>query len=427
VRDRARSRGIPVLVGGSDRGKLDVGEILRTWPQHPVVAATAEEAPEKTVGGANKISELLVFLTENAILAPSGSNAQPWHFYARAESLWVVHDRARSDNLIDVDKRGAHVALGAALENIHLAALSQGYSANIDYFPATNFLLPENHEVVALVRPVATTAARENTSKVDQLIVKQIPNRQTDRNIYGRSSLNKDAHRQLRHIVETAGCTLTLLEDAAPLAELGTLVVEADRLRMLFDDTHREMMDEIRWSPHAILASLDGVDVATLDLPLSELTALQNVKHPDVVKFVPNRGGADVLTQLSHNAVMESSAVGLISVTGHTKQAQLQGGQAIQRLWLLATALGLALHPISALIYMFNASLSPRLNAQERSELCELCDRFDLLFPKEVQDSQLMLFRLSNGQSQRKRSLRRPLNEVLSLLPNTNSPLAKEL
>ena len=52
-----------------------------------------------------------------------------------ATALLVGHDRARSKNLLDVGHRASYVALGAAIENIRIAAAKRGYTTAIEPFP----------------------------------------------------------------------------------------------------------------------------------------------------------------------------------------------------------------------------------------------------------------------------------------------------
>lgn len=380
--------------------------------------AEATQTSSRYNTSASPVPELMTFLVSSAVQAPSGGNSQPWCFYVEQQVLWVAQDLNRSANLIDADGRGAFIALGAAVENIRLAALQRGYQTKIEFQPTTLHLIPTTQRMVARLMFARQPLAATDQAQLNRLYP-QIEMRQTDRKVYGGTPLSKRARSTLIAAAAESDCKLQLLEDQTSLKEVGTLVGEADRLRMLFDDTHREMMDEIRWSHHATLATRDGIDVTTLDLSLSELTALQIVKREDVAKFARNQCGAMVLAQQGQSAVVGSSAVGLVTIEGKSVEAQLRGGQSIQRLWLLATSLGLALHPITALIYMFTADFSPRLNTVERSKLSELCERFEQLFPKRHNDSQLLLFRLSVGQPSARRSLRRPLDDVLLPVPAT--------
>jgi len=61
-------------------------------------------------------------LTSAAILAPSHWNAQPWRFEVDSGELRVLLDAQRTLPLDDPDQRFAQMSLGAALENLLVAA-----------------------------------------------------------------------------------------------------------------------------------------------------------------------------------------------------------------------------------------------------------------------------------------------------------------
>ena len=75
-------------------------------------------------------------MVEHAVLAPSGGNCQPWKFFADGMRLSVVHDRVRSKNLLDADHCGSLLALGAAIQNICIAAASRGLATRIERCPS---------------------------------------------------------------------------------------------------------------------------------------------------------------------------------------------------------------------------------------------------------------------------------------------------
>ena len=70
-----------------------------------------------------------------AVMAPSGGNDQPWHFYSDDDRLWVVHDRQRSANCLDGHHHAAMLTLGAATENITIAAAAHDVEAIVHTFP----------------------------------------------------------------------------------------------------------------------------------------------------------------------------------------------------------------------------------------------------------------------------------------------------
>jgi molybdopterin/thiamine biosynthesis adenylyltransferase/nitroreductase len=373
------------------------------------VASTAFISPEP-VPQTEPISDLMRYLVSQAILAPSGGNSQPWRFYTDNETLWVVHDRFRSQNLLDPDHRGAYVGLGAAIENIRIAAAHRGYATDITYFPHGDPTTTAGDETVAALHFRASRTV-QHTPEAE--LWPYIQQRITDRKTYGRSPLLRVQREQLMTVAAHHNCHLALLEEDDALAEIGEIVGEGDRLRFLQKETHRELMTEVRWTEQEAVATGDGLDLATLELTATQTTGFKLLRRPEVAQFVRRQRGGSALTELSEKAIKRSSAIGLICVTGRYPKAQVQGGQAVETLWLVANSLGLAWHPMTSLIYMFNSQATLQYTPQEWAIFCELRERFNRLFPEHGNYSQLMLFRLSRGKADGPRSLRRPPEEVL--------------
>src|SRR5262245_33762018 len=61
-----------------------------------------------------------------AILAPSHWNTQPWRFESEGQTIRIVVDRQRALREIDPDGRSLYLSVGAALENLLIAARSYG-------------------------------------------------------------------------------------------------------------------------------------------------------------------------------------------------------------------------------------------------------------------------------------------------------------
>lgn len=70
-----------------------------------------------------------------AILAPSHWNAQPWRFELDDDLLKLVHDPSRALPVSDPDQRFAHLSLGAALENLLVAARAWGLQPVVQHLP----------------------------------------------------------------------------------------------------------------------------------------------------------------------------------------------------------------------------------------------------------------------------------------------------
>ena len=94
---------------------LQPWSLPETLPAHPIEAGRA--------------------LVGAAVLAPSHWNAQPWRFEVDAGELRVVLDAQRTLPLDDPDQRFAQMSLGAALENMLVAARAWGQQPSVRYLP----------------------------------------------------------------------------------------------------------------------------------------------------------------------------------------------------------------------------------------------------------------------------------------------------
>jgi hypothetical protein len=71
-----------------------------------------------------------------AILAPSHWNTQPWRFEVEGDSIRLLGDSQRTLPAIDPERRAMRIALGAALENLLVAARAWGLRPTVSYRPA---------------------------------------------------------------------------------------------------------------------------------------------------------------------------------------------------------------------------------------------------------------------------------------------------
>jgi hypothetical protein len=108
--------------------------------------------------------------------------------------------------------------------------------------------------------------------------------------------------------------------------------------------------------------------------------------------------------------------VGLVSMPGTRPEDQVAGGRALERLWLEAHARGYAFQPVTTLLPLFArlADGGSGFTAHERSELTELRSLYERLWPRRGA-AELMLFRLARAGAPTTRSLRRRVEDVLTI------------
>jgi nitroreductase len=391
----------------SQRRYLDIEALLSSEIRDQQHSQPADLSLPPTNGILDpRIPEWVRFVVEHGMLAPSGGNCQPWRFYFDGLRLSVIHDQQRSRNLLDQQQRAAYIALGAAIENMVIAAAEQGYRSHVKLSPK-----PTNRMVVAeLTFEQTSDGALSELAELFPLIRR----RATNRRLAPRVALPAAQVTALHQAAAVHGGQLQFLTDPAALAEVGQIMGAGDQIRFLCRELHRELIAELRWTSEQAQQTADGLDLVTLELTDPQRAMLHVIARPDVAAFLRELEGGTALTEIASHSVASASAVGLLSVAGDQPADLLHGGRAVERLWLQATALGLALHPMTTVLYMFEMLRSEAatfFNEAERATLGGLQARFERLFPRS--ETPLLLFRIAQAPAPTTRTLRRPIEQVL--------------
>lgn len=394
--------GMPLASG---RAYIDLSVLLGNIESPPVPPDLV------TVNHAAREREMLTELVHYAVMAPSAGNMQPWRFSCRQNVLHVYRDPGRSGG--EDDEFGhfqALIAIGAALENMAIAAAARGREIRFEMFPAA---FDPNH--------VASIHLGGSMKRGDgDPLFEQIPLRVTNRGISTRANLNQTHVHVLMEAARQQGVRLQLCQDRAALGELAHLLGEADRIQLLAPKLHDEQFKLYRWSSEEVLRTRDGLDVAALELGPGMDLFLKVLMPGPVAGLLRGVSGGGVFAAPAMHAVSSSAAIGLLTIESTTRQAFVAGGRAMQNLWLTATALGLAVHPWNALIDLF-ARIERYQGAKlERGDvrlLTEMREQFMRHFSVALSDTEILMFRLGYAEPPKGRAVRRPVEAVLAFDP----------
>lgn len=380
-------------------------------PSYEVEEAKSElvaPAPFRASGAAPTDEEIRA-LVGFATLAPSGGNTQPWRFVFRGSKLECRLDRSRSGSMLDFDARASELAIGAALENLCLAARAAGFEPEVE-------LLPPSPAPDVYFRVGFRSGAVPSADDVE--LAAGLGLRATNRRLGQRSPLSQIEVRALRETAERAPAELALIEDAPRLERIAALIGRGERLRLLNRRMHRDMMEEVRWTAREVDETRDGLDLRTLEFTPTDVAGLRLVSTYSLMEVIGALGAGRGLERPTRKAIAAASACGLLSVPNSGRTSYLSGGRALERVWLRATALGLAFQPMTPLLYLFARLLDgagAELDQRERAELGELREEFEALFGPRGSRVDVMLFRLARVGPPSARSLRRPVDDVLTI------------
>ena len=156
-------------------------------------------------------------LVRFATLAPNGHNTQPWRFRIGADRIDILPDFARRTPVVDPDDHHLFVSLGAAAENLAIAAAASGHPAGIAFDPS------------------ATGAVRVtmgNGPAVASPLFGAIRHRQSTRSDYDRRPLGATDLNLLAQAASVPGVDVVLITDWARIAKVTDLVVAGNSAQM---------------------------------------------------------------------------------------------------------------------------------------------------------------------------------------------------
>ena len=372
-----------------------------------MVVAIAEKVTAEN-GAKNISKEKLEAIVTAACLAPSGGNAQAWKFLSRDNALFIFHDEHFSFSLLDYKSAGSYIGFGAMLENIEIKASSLGITAHAHVFP-----LKDDARLVAIV-----TFEDGNANNAYQYLSDVIPVRMTNRKLGDRKLLpEKDAQDFIAIAATVPGAKLQIFDKEETIAEFAEILTNTERLRFLHPRGHYDtFVKELRFTPEEIVGTADGLDIATLNMSEGDKAALQIARDPSAINFLHKLAKGEGFKKISRKGVISASGIGVINMDGHGSEHFLNGGRALQRIWLEANHRGISFQPVSQATFMLERYLgdgAKDFNAYELDQLKNIHETLTRLLRLENGRYPVFIFRLFYGAEQKERALRKPLDKVL--------------
>lgn len=353
-----------------------------------------------------ELEELLSF----ANMAPSGGNIQPWIWvFDRKGILHLFHDQERSHSMLDFKGTGSLIAFGAALENLRLATARKGIEIEV-----IDQISKFEDELIYSIRFVAKFKNPIHVPYSE--LVDGINIRCTNRKNTSRKLLEKSKLEELVEFAKNEGFSIKLTEDYSDLEGLAEIVGGMDRMRFFHEEGLMDFIKEVRWTEKDALESLDGIDIATLELSGTEKAAMGLLKDPRTVKFFRKFLMGFGLTKISKDTITKSSAIMLLQGDKFSPKTYLEGGKVLQRIWIKANMLGISFQPVTAMLFIFQKVLQEAnhgFSQEEASEIQKLKSKFDRIFNNESTSIDLFMFRLNVAGDPSVRAFRRKVKDTL--------------
>jgi hypothetical protein len=369
---------------------------------------SSERDPARDLLGTPAVSlQSISAIVEAAVCAPSGDNCQPWRFQWDGDALRIVFVPERAESFYDVGHIASWIALGALLENMELAAGSQGLRPAVELWPDG-----EAGNLAARVR----FAPREPTQSP---LSAAIPERCVNRRPYRRAPLPAAVRDELLAAGAGApGVQTRLVEDARQLARLAGLAALNDRVLFENRALHAGLQRWLRWSPEEVRRTRDGMPIGSLELARAERPGFRLLSAWPCARLLGFVGGTRVLPLRARRTYLRSAGLGLVTADGDAAEVFVRAGRVVERIWLTATLRKVAFQPITGVTLLLlrlwlrggegldpgHRRLLERIGRQFREALG--------LAPKEVP---VMLFRLGFADPPSARAPRLALSDLLTI------------
>ena len=274
----------------------------------------------------------------HAILAPNPHNRQPWLVSLEGEdSIILYFDTTRRLPATDPYDRQLAIGCGAFLEILSIAAREIGYEAQISLFLAGEPQPLLNNKPLAHIRLVKGGTRDPLYSFITQ--------RRSNKETYDtKKRVSAESLQALLTAEPTETLTLSgTLSGAAQCEALRQLSIQAYRQEIQTPIALKESIDLMRIGKAEIAIYRDGID---LDFP--GIGAMQAMGLLTREKMM-TPGTKAYQQGLEQYDPLAKSASGYVWIISNSKDrfAELAVGRAYARLNLRATALGIAMHPMS--------------------------------------------------------------------------------
>ncbi len=314
-----------LLAAGGAAAFLALGPALaaarKLPPTRPALApwSLPDDLPANPVDAARA-------LIGSAVLAPSDWNAQPWRFEVEDHLIRIVADPRRALPTTDPARGGMMIGLGAALENLLIAARAWGQRPTVTYLP---------HDGAGGV--VAEVTWMGNGARRDRDLFAAIPDRRTTRHDFDQRGVFPQNRTAL--LAEAMdGLEFHWLDDSDRIRTVGDITFEATHRQVSDDRAQAERFAWMRFDNQAKVRG-DGVPVDALDISgPANWFAGRYFKPGSFFQHF----GAEYAAKQARGQVRSSGALLLVTAPRRDEMQGLLCGQSYERLALKATRLGIA-------------------------------------------------------------------------------------
>src|SRR5690606_35611150 len=183
----------------------------------------------------------------------------------------------------------------------------------------------------------------------DYSLYRCIETRGINRSRYLPKAIPAEQLTTLQAIAADEGFELHVVTAPEKIKAYGSLAGEAGRFKFSHAPTHRELFHYLRFSAREAAASRDGLPLEHFNIPAWLAPLAKPFMDWRVLRLLNIFGCHQVLAYLQESHLVNSAAaLCMLRSPAGDRLSYLQGGRALQRVWLTAARYGLAVQPHSA-------------------------------------------------------------------------------
>ena len=350
--------------------------------------------------------ETLLKILDLARWAPSGDNTQPWRFEIVSDEHIAVHGfDTREHVLYDFDGHASHMAHGALLETLRLAATRFGLLAEWRLRPDCSDKAP--------IYDVRLSPAGIGEDPLASFI----ESRSVQRRAMKTTPLTPSQKQVLSEAVGK-DFSLRFFASFTERFAVARLLWNNAYLRLTCPEAYPVHRDIIEWNARFSVDRIPGQAVG-VD-PLTAKLMRPVMQSWERVHFFNRFLGGTLAPRIQLDFIPALACAAHLLLTPQQSANRIEdhvrAGVALQRLWLTASRLGLHLQPeMTPVIFRWYAQDNRKISAKpEINEgASQLARMFEHLAAKTPRDNFAFFCRVGHSQPPRARSIRKTLEELL--------------
>jgi nitroreductase len=333
------------------------------------------------------VKEKIKKILDLSVHAPSGDNSQPWRFEVKNNVISIINLPDRDLPFYNFRQNGSYVAHGGLIENINIVASSLGLTTDISTFP--------DHTNPNVTARILLNEGETHENALENYITK----RATNRKIYKNASLTENERSEILSVGNMNGGKVKIIETDKEKNLIGKAMSMNEIVALESKRLHNEFFGHIAWSEKEEKQNKTGLYIKTLEFPKLVEFIFRQLRHWPITRFLNIFGFARGVAKSNAKIYSSGAALGVVITPSNSKESYIMAGRIMQKIWLTATKLGLAIQPITGALFLMQRIISDETYDLSNKHILIIRDAYDAVKKVFGVDSGnvAMLFRIGHA------------------------------